>query len=77
MYATVKKHRRGHRVIAIDRRLVLGTASALEAALARSEASVGVNTSFLERQNGADRGRNARKVRKTYHFGRDRGVTRR
>ena len=27
-----------------------------------------VNTSFLERQNGADRGRNARKALKTYRF---------
>ena len=55
-YATVHKHRQGHRVVAVDRRLIFGTASSLEAALARSE----VNTSFLERQNGADRGRNAR-----------------
>jgi hypothetical protein len=30
-----------------------------------------VNTSFLERQNGADRGRNARKIRKTYRFSKD------
>lgn len=30
--------------------------------------SVGINTSSLERQNGANRGRNARKVRKTYRF---------
>lgn len=71
VYATVRKHRRGHRVVAVDRRLILGTAHRLEAVLARSMASVGVNMSFLERQNGADRGRNARKVRKTYRFGKD------
>ena len=71
VYATVHKHRQGHRVVAVDRRLILGTADRLEAALARSKASVGVNTSFLERQNGADRGRNARKVRKTYRFSKD------
>ena len=63
VYATVHKHRQGQRVIAVDQRLVFGTASTLEAALTRSEVSHGVNTSFLERQNGADRGRNARKAR--------------
>jgi hypothetical protein len=30
-----------------------------------------VNTSFLERRNGAGRGRNARKARKTYRFSKD------
>ena len=70
-YATVHKHREGNRVVAVDRRLVFGTADGLEAALAGSEVSVGVNTSFLERQNGADRGRNARKARKTYRFSKD------
>ena len=70
-YATVHKHRQGQRVIAVDRRLIFGTASTLQATLGRSEVSTGVNTSFLERQNGADRGRNARKVRKTSRFSKD------
>ena len=39
--------------------------------MTRSEVSVRVNTSFLERQNAADRGRNARKVRRTYRFSKD------
>ncbi len=39
--------------------------------MADSEVSVGVNTSFLERQKGADRGRNARKAHKTYRFSKD------
>ena len=30
-----------------------------------------MNTSFVERQNGTDRGRNARKARKTYRFSKD------
>ena len=30
-----------------------------------------MNTSFMERQNGTDRGRNARKARKTYRFSKD------
>jgi len=69
--ATVHKHREGHRVVAVDRRLVFGTPAGLAAALAGSEVSAGVNTSFVERQNGADRGRNARKARKTYRFSKD------
>ena len=67
-YATVRKHRQGQRVVAVDRRLVFGTPTTLAEALERSEVSTEVNTSFLERQNGADRGRNARKVRKTSRF---------
>jgi IS1 family transposase len=70
-YATVHKHREGGRVVAADRRQVFGTAGRLEAALAGSSASVGVNTAFIERQNGTDRGRNARKARKTYRFSKD------
>ena len=38
---------------------------------AESSASQRVNTSFVERQNGTDRGRNARKARKTYRFSKD------
>jgi hypothetical protein len=30
-----------------------------------------INTSFVERHNGTDRNRNARKVRKTYRFSKD------
>ena len=70
-YATVHKHREGQQVVAVDQRLVFGTPGTRAAALERSEVSVGVNTSFLERQNGADRGRNARKVRKTSRFSKD------
>ena len=70
-YATVHKHRDGHRVVAVDRRLIFGTPTTLAEALERSQASTAVNTSFLERQNGADRGRNARKARKTSQFSKD------
>src|SRR5947209_1493830 len=38
------------------------------AALGMSRASRAIKTSFLERQNGTDRHRNARKARKTYRF---------
>ncbi len=69
--ATVPKQRQGHRVLSVTQRLILGTVLALQAALDRSEVSLGVNTSLVERQNGADRGRNARKVRKTARFSKD------
>ena len=41
------------------------------AALARSTVSKAINTAFVERQNGTDRNRNARKVRKSYCFSKD------
>lgn len=59
VYATVHKHREGNRVVAVDQRQVFGTSEGLRAALDRSTASHRVNTSFAERQNETDRGRNA------------------
>jgi IS1 family transposase len=67
-YATVHKRRENDRVVSVEQRLIFGSPEGLEAALRRSTASGRVNTSFLERQNGADRGRNARKARRTYRF---------
>jgi hypothetical protein len=69
--ATVHKQRENNRVIAVETRPVFGTSQALEKALASSSASQRVNTSFVERQHGTDRGRNARKTRKTYRFSKD------
>jgi hypothetical protein len=40
----------------------------LKAALALSRSSRAVNTSYVLRQNGTDRNRNARKVRKAYSY---------
>jgi len=68
VYATVHKRREDNRVIAVEQRQVFGTPERLEDMLAGSAASHRVNTSFVERQNGTDRGRNARKSRKTYRF---------
>jgi IS1 family transposase len=68
LYATVHKMRSRGRVVKIEPRLVFGTAEALKTALARSASSRAVNTSFVERQNGTDRNRNARKIRKAYSF---------
>jgi len=70
-YATVHKTRENNRVVAVDRRVIYGTLTAVMAALAASLVSDAVNTVFVERQNGTDRNRNARKVRKTYCFSKD------
>ena len=70
-YATVHKTREDNRVVSVEQRQIFGSPESLEEALGRSTASVRVNTSFLERQNGSDRGRNARKARKTYRFSKD------
>ena len=71
IYATVHKHRENNRVIAVETRQVFGSPEGLEDVLGESAASRRVNTSFVERQNATDRGRNARKSRKTYRFSKD------
>lgn len=70
-YATVHKEREGNRVVGVTARRVFGTARGLREALARSAVSEGVNTAFVERHNGTDRHRNARKGRKSYRFSKD------
>jgi IS1 family transposase len=71
IYAAVHKHRENNRVIAVEQRQVFGSPERLEAMLGESAVSHRVNTSFVERQNATDRGRNARKSRKTYRFSKD------
>jgi hypothetical protein len=58
-YATVHKTREQGRVVDVQARAVFGAAPDR------------VSTSYLERQNGTDRHRNARKGRKTYRFSKD------
>ncbi len=70
-YATVKKTRKEGRVVHVVRKLIFGTLALLASFLRRSTASKTINTSFVERNNGTDRGQNARKRRKTYCFSRD------
>jgi hypothetical protein len=60
-YRTVPKTRRQGRVVKVETRTIFGTAAVGEKA----------STSYLERQNGTDRHRNARKGRKTYRFSKD------
>src|SRR3954470_8895767 len=70
-YATVHKTRKKGRVVDVATRVIFGTAATVQAALAKSGVSRTVNTAFVERHNGTDRNRNARKVRKTYCFSKD------
>jgi hypothetical protein len=70
-YATVEKRREKGRVVEVITRVVFGTVAAVQAVLARSTASRSINVSFLERQNGTDRHRDARKARKAYTFSKD------
>ena len=51
VYGQVLKTRRNNRVIRVERRLKIGTASRLKAALLASEDSDTLNTSFVERLN--------------------------
>jgi len=70
-YVTVKKERKGGRVVSVDTRQVYGTDAGLASALESSSVSDAVNTSFVERQNVTDRHLNARKARKTLEFSKD------
>jgi IS1 family transposase len=70
-YAVVEKTREKGRVVSIAARVIFGTMAAVVAALGMSRASRAINTAFVERQNGTDRHRNARKSRRTYRFSKD------
>jgi hypothetical protein len=70
-YATVHKSRQKNRVVKVEGRVVYGTKATVRAALDRSAVSDSVNTVFVERHNGTDRHRNARKARKSYCFSKD------
>lgn len=71
IYATVHKVRENNHVVKVETRLIYGTKQGLKEALAASTVSHRVNTVYVERHNGTDRNRNARKVRKTYCFSKD------
>lgn len=70
-YATIHKIRKNGRVTGIEIKTVFGSEEGVREALDKSSVSNQVNTSFVERHNGTDRNRNARKVRKTYCFSKD------
>src|SRR4029453_53418 len=68
VYATVHKERENNRVGRVSTREGVGTGGGGARALAGAAVSRSVNTCFVERHNGTDRGRCSRKVRKTYGF---------
>ena len=70
-YATVHKDRENNRVVRVSTRVVFGALVAVAVALLASAVSRAVNTCFVERHNGTDRGRCSRKARKTYAFSKD------
>jgi IS1 family transposase len=70
-YATVHKMRKKGRVVAVTTRVIFGTAATVASAVEASAVSHTVNTAFVERHNGTDRNRNARRARKTYSFSKD------
>jgi hypothetical protein len=70
-YAVVTKRREKGRVVEVGTRVVFGTVAAVLMALGLSQVSRAINTAFVERENGTDRHRNARKARKTYRFSKD------
>jgi len=67
----VTKRREKGRVVEVGTRVVFGTVAAVLLALGLSKVSRAINTAFVERENGTDRHRNARKARKTYRFSKD------
>jgi IS1 family transposase len=67
-YATVHKTRKKGRVVKVSIKVIFGTIVVVMAALAQSLVSKAINTSFIERQHGTDRNRNARKARRSYCF---------
>jgi hypothetical protein len=69
--ATVPKTRSPGRVVKVEPRTIFGTAEAVGTARARSASSRAVNPSFVERPNGTDRNRNARKTRQSDCFSKD------
>jgi IS1 family transposase len=70
-YATVHKEKEKGRVVAVEERVVFGTAERAEQALAESGSSEVINTSFVERYHGTQRQFNARKKRKAYTFSKE------
>jgi hypothetical protein len=71
-YATVCKTREKGRVVHIVRTVVFGTLALVTGLLSRLQGNHHtINTSFVERRNGTDRGQNARKTRKSYRFSKD------
>jgi hypothetical protein len=70
-YATVRKERKGGRVVAVISQVVLGSEEQAKETLEESERSQTINTSFVERWFGTQRQFNGRKKRKAYTFSKE------
>jgi hypothetical protein len=64
----VNGSRQKNRVVKVESRVEYRTKKAVMAALEALRVSDKVNTAFVERDDGTDRNRNGREVRKTYGF---------
>jgi len=71
-YVVVEKTRVKGRVVRVGSRVVFGTLAAVALTLGMSQVSRAIDTAFIERENGTDRPRNARKARQIYRFSKDR-----
>lgn len=71
LYAQVVKRREKGRVVEVTRQVIFGSAARIERALAQSTTSRTVNTSFVERDNLAQREHNRRLTRKTTGFSKE------
>jgi hypothetical protein len=70
-YATVRKERKGGRVVAVTSHVVLGSEEQAKETLEESARSQTINTSFVERWFGTQRQFSGRKKRKAYTFSKE------
>jgi len=71
VYAMIKKHLSRGRICKVETELIFGTEEELKIAVNASKVSKKGNTSFIEQQNGTDRNRNSRKIRKSLSFSKE------
>lgn len=70
-HATVRKERKGGRVVKVEKRIVRGSKNAVDAALTRGSTPPTINVNYAERCHGTQRHFNARKARKVYTFSKE------
>ena len=67
-YVQVVKQYKKYRVVKVSRKVVFGDPEKIQSILAESSVSEKINTAYVERNNGTIRHRDARCVRKTFCF---------